>query len=1060
MRCPGCETDNREGRAFCSGCGGKLAAACARCGFSNEPGEKFCGGCGAPVNHEAQRKPGERRQVSVLFADLSGYTSLSGQLDPEETHQLLERFFDVVDGVVARFGGTIDKHIGDNVMALFGAPVAHGNDPERAARAALAIHTAVATLSSELGRKLQVHIGVAAGEVMASGLGSRHYSEYTVLGSSVNLAARLQDKAGAGETFIDDAVYRAIADRVMVEPVGELALKGVAATVRTWKLLKFSAAPDVGHRPIIGRDRELEQLRRALLKARDHRGGWVHLRGEAGIGKSRILREARALAEGLGFVSAAGQFLDFGVGEGDDAIATMVRGLLDGATADEARSWLPAELVPALCDVVGEPISGSELRLYQETTEAARQDRREAATVATLRHACALQPRLVLLEDLHWIRPEQVPLLAGFIAALSSDEVVVVTSSRPGGDPVGISLRGDPTILEVEPLSPGESLELMRAFGAAAISEAMITRAGGNPLFLEQLIDAGIDAGSELPPSVRSLVAARVDRLGAADRAAIGAAAVLGQRFSMATVRRVIQVPGYSPQGLVDHHLIAELADDEWGFRHALIQEGVYAAMTRGHRRSLHQAAAAAVDDPLLRAEQLDRAEDPGAARAYFQAATAASHGHRFEQAIRLATRGESLAQLPDESHDLAMLIGLLFRDVGDGAGSQAALQRAVAVAPDAAARLRALVEIGHAYRLLGEHPAALRALDEADEVARDVAEARIERSRIHYLRGSVYFSTGKHQQSEHEHRRALELARELGNQALEARACSGLGDVEYARNALDRSRVLYARAVQLCEEAGLERDKAINRVMLAFPVFVYGGAREARAALELALGEARRIGDRYAEALVLVSHGFFAAMGGEFVESAAFARAGLDVARPLGARRFCCEALCVLAETSLMSGNRLEAGGFAREAVELSRALGMAYLGASALTLLGWSLEGEPRAAAFAEAGQVLAAGALSHNFGASYHMMIEENLVEGQLDEVEPWCQALEKFGGDQPLWTLVAARGRLLARFARGQDVTRELQELRVRRDAFGYCHVLPGDPPETWGALAGLLGGEAR
>jgi class 3 adenylate cyclase len=170
-----------------------LARACEGCGFDNEADERFCGGCGRRLasgdDEDAPRA--ERRQVSVLFADLTGYTTLSSRLDPEDVHRILERFFDAADGAVAQYGGSIDKHIGDNVMALFGAPVAHDDDPERAVRAALAIQAGVAELSQELGFDIGVHIGVAAGEVVASSLGSRHHQAYTVTGNAVNLAARL-----------------------------------------------------------------------------------------------------------------------------------------------------------------------------------------------------------------------------------------------------------------------------------------------------------------------------------------------------------------------------------------------------------------------------------------------------------------------------------------------------------------------------------------------------------------------------------------------------------------------------------------------------------------------------------------------------------------------------------------------------------------------------------------------------------------------------------------------------------------------------------------------------
>jgi class 3 adenylate cyclase len=191
LRCKRCEFENREGRKFCASCGSALPAACQKCGYANEGGDRYCGGCGrqladasaaSPAEGRSKPPEGDRRPVTVLFCDLVGYTRLSSELDPEDVHTLLERFFTLVDAIVERFGGTIDKHIGDAAMALFGAPVAHGNDAERAVRAALEIHASLPGLDSGSAIPLAAHIGVATGEVVASSVGSRSHRGYTVTG--------------------------------------------------------------------------------------------------------------------------------------------------------------------------------------------------------------------------------------------------------------------------------------------------------------------------------------------------------------------------------------------------------------------------------------------------------------------------------------------------------------------------------------------------------------------------------------------------------------------------------------------------------------------------------------------------------------------------------------------------------------------------------------------------------------------------------------------------------------------------------------------------------------
>lgn len=277
-QCRQCDSVNRAGRRFCSACGAALSPLCPSCGGTNEIGDRFCGDCGAalevsPVTTAAvvgtpETAPadfGERRQVAVLFADLSGYTSLAAQRDPEDTHRILGRFFQVVDTAVTRFGGTVERHIGDNVMGVFGAPVAHGDDPHRAAKAAADIHRVVKALGEELGVGLAVHVGIAAGTVMASQTGSTLKAAYGVVGSPVNLAARLQGLAKPGETLIAHAIRESVASLFDVEAVGEVSIKGLDAPVQVWRVLGERLEPDTGAgAPLIGRRAEIELLRSLL----------------------------------------------------------------------------------------------------------------------------------------------------------------------------------------------------------------------------------------------------------------------------------------------------------------------------------------------------------------------------------------------------------------------------------------------------------------------------------------------------------------------------------------------------------------------------------------------------------------------------------------------------------------------------------------------------------------------------------------------------------------------------------------------------------------------------
>jgi class 3 adenylate cyclase len=310
MRCGRCGEENREGRKFCAGCGAELGWACPDCNFVNEAREGFCGGCGkgqpeakpAPAAEQPSAGPspeavGERRQVAILFADLSGFTALSARLDAEDLRRLVEAFYARTEAIISLYGGSVDKHIGDAVMALFGAPVAHGDDSQRALGAALDIAATASEIAEPGGAPLAAHVGIATGEVVAGGIGRG----YTVLGDAVNLASRLVGLAGPGEVVIAEALQRQLEGRIRAVALPPTRLKGIASPVVAWRVEGLEA----GRRPTspyVGRETD-RRLLAGLLEAcrKDGRGRVIVLRGEAGIGKSRLIEETIAEAGGRGF---------------------------------------------------------------------------------------------------------------------------------------------------------------------------------------------------------------------------------------------------------------------------------------------------------------------------------------------------------------------------------------------------------------------------------------------------------------------------------------------------------------------------------------------------------------------------------------------------------------------------------------------------------------------------------------------------------------------------------------------------------------------------------------
>ncbi|HEX3208733.1 MAG TPA: adenylate/guanylate cyclase domain-containing protein, partial [Geminicoccaceae bacterium] len=750
MRCPSCGFDGPEGARFCARCGVRLAFACPSCGAAAPPAHKFCAACGtalqsastAPAAPATAAGEGERRQVTVLFIDLAGYTRLASELDAEEVHGLLDRFFARADRIVQAYGGSVDKHIGDCVMAVFGAPTAHGNDPERAARAALAIRDAVPALGEELGRPIGVHIGIASGQVVASGTGSDACRQYTVIGDSVNLAARLTDRARTGEILISDAVRRLLPERFACVELPAAEVKGLATPVAAWRLSGVTEAGLPPRRPFVGRRAELAQFRGVLETCRETGAGQiVYLRGSAGIGKTRLIEESRREAEALGFAAHTGLVLDFGTGAGQDAIGALVRSLLDlssgtgvepaqaAAERAQAEALIADERLVYLNDLLDLP-QPLELRaLYDAMDNARRQHGRRETVAELLRHASARRPRLLLVEDVHWADRPTLEQLASLARTVATAPAILVMTSRVEGDPIDQSWRamldGSPLLtIDLGPLRPGEAEALAGAYLEAnsAFARRCLERAAGNPLFLEQLLrHAEERAETGIPGSVQSLVQARMDQLEPLEKQALLAAAVFGQRFSLAALRDLIERPDYGCDRLVEHMLVRPHGEDEFLFAHALIRDAVYDTLLKASRRTLHGRAARWFEgrDPVLYAEHLDRAEDPAAARAYLDAAKNRAGAYHYEPALALVERGLAIATGAADRAALTCLQGELWHDLGSMAAARAAYEAALAAAADdESAACRALIGLAAVKRVTEDLDGAFADLARAEDIA------------------------------------------------------------------------------------------------------------------------------------------------------------------------------------------------------------------------------------------------------------------------------------------------------------------------------------------------------
>jgi class 3 adenylate cyclase/tetratricopeptide (TPR) repeat protein len=1005
---------------------------------------------------EPQTRPpeAERRQVTVLFADICGYTKLSNELDAEEMHTILGRFIDRADAIIYDHGGTVDKHVGDSVMAVFGAPIAHSDDSLRAARAAMAIHAAMPVISDEIDRQLQVHIGVASGQVVASGVGDD--AHYTVTGDSVNLASRLTDAAAPGETLISVRVQHAIAQAVDSSPRGDLTIKGFGDPVSAYVMqgLREHAAPET-ETPFVGRQAEIRQFTSALTACTETSTGQViYIRGEAGIGKTRITEEIVRIATEQGFDCHRTLVLDFGVGKGQGAIHALVRSLLaipsgsgkavrnDAAERMFATGILDRRQAMYLNDFLDLP-QPPELRSLYEAMDNEVRNEGKRETLATLVRAQSEQrSTLLIVEDLHWADSLVVAQLADLTQSITDARAILVMTSRIEGDPLNQTWRLSTTAtplmtVDLRPLRQDDAMQLAAGFIDINNQFAIncIERAGGNPLFLDQLLRSAEERGDEgVPDSVQSVIQARIDSLDDPDKQALLAASVLGQRFSLDALRHLIANPQYGPDNLMSHDLIRPEGGD-YLFVHALVKEGVYTSLLKTRRTALHRKAAEwyAPHDLALSAEHLDRAEDPTAAASYQQAAEAEAAKLHLETALQLTDRGLELVTDPATRYALLCLRADVLRDMGATAQSITAFETAVEAAPDDITRCNAWIGVAKGLRIADRQTEALEILDKAQKVATD-HDLASEQAQIHYLRGNVYFPLGNIDGCLEEHGKSLRFAQAAGSAEDEALASGGLGDGYYLRGHMQSACERFRACVERCREHGYGRIEVANRHMVGWSRIYLMEFEEAREDGLAAAAMAAKISHHRAEMLGLLLAARTELEMGEYVDVRNHLDRSLDLSRRMSAGNFEAQSLMQLGRLSAAQGEMAEAQQWANEAVSVARNVGLTFIGPSALAQqAAFTEDAAERREILKEGEDILESGCVAHNLFWHSFTAMDLALTAHDWDDVERYAKRLEMFTHAQPLaWSdFMIARGRALSAWGQGsreKGVEMELKRLR--------------------------------
>jgi class 3 adenylate cyclase/tetratricopeptide (TPR) repeat protein len=991
----------------------------------------------------------------VLFADIAGYTAQCARNDPEQVQAMLGRFFDAMDRVITTYGGNVIDRIGDAVMAVFGAPVAHGNDDQRAIRAALDMHSTATGLFDCEGQPLRLHIGIANGELVAAAIGGGGTSKYSVTGEAVNLAARLDALASPGETLISQELHDSVSATVEADALGECAIKGLAAPVSVWKLRGLHATI-ADRSPLVGRQAELAQLVATLDAVRDNGTGMlVVVRGEAGIGKTRLIGELRERAKVYGFDAPLGQVLDFGVGRGQDAVPMVLKSVLEiPGPADESlrRAAVSRAVDNGLIQgdeqlFVNEWFDLSQpsaLKAIFDAMDNTTRVRRSGETLAgVLQRAAKVQPRLVSIEDIHWASADLLRYLAAIARAATQAPLILILTSRIEGNPLDnawrSACRACPMLtIDLAPLRDQDAQLLASALVKewSQFARQCVERAEGNPMFLVQLLrSAGeLRAPGIVPPTIQSLVLARMDRLSEPDRVALQAAAVIGKRFSLDDLRAVADQPRYRCDALLAADLVRP-DDQSFLFAHALIQEAAYSSTLKSRRRQLHLRAAERFGEgePILRAEHLDRAGDPGASQAYLTAAIAEAERFRYDTALSLAERGAKLASTHDVGCSLTLLSGELMREKGMLNDSIAAFQAALDLAQHDVQRCHAWMGVAAGHRLTGAIAQGMEALGQAQLIAERL-DLTVECSRIHHARGNLFFAQGDGAACEAEHKQALGDAQKSLNAECELQALSGIGDAHYAQGRMLTALGYFRRCVDLCHERGWIRLEVPNRSMVSACLWHEDVATAALEA-QRACADAQRIGMLPLQIFPQTGLAMRLSDAARFDEAEQACIRGLALARAVGSGRYESLLLWTLATVRLRQGRRDEARQHLRPALALARQTGLGFFGAPIYGSLAWAASdpGE-RQRSLLEGEALLLERCMAHCHLWFYTQAIEATVAAVEWDRASQYADALEAFVRAEPLPSalLIAARARALRDVAHGNDRLPAMSRLRHVRD----------------------------
>ena len=836
MKCPNCQAENRDTARFCDNCGHNLLVVCPNCGESNRPGARFCDNCGHNLSKDQEtqiahgpsqpspasipaKEPvanlnatdtiqGERRVVTVLFCDVTGSTQAAEQLDPEDWTEIMNGAFERMIQPVSKYEGLVARLMGDAVLAFFGAPTAHEDDPQRAVLAGLEIVAGIRDYRTQMIREwgiaIDVRVGINTGLVVVGKVGADSRTEYTAMGDAVNLAARMEQTAAAGTVQVSEDTHRLVAPLFDFEPLGEQRVKGKADPVKTYRPLRPKATPGrlrgiAGmEAPLIGRERERGVLEDAIGKLERGIGGILCLIGEAGLGKSRLLQEVMHSSKDRSELQWIETFsLSYETEQPYALFRRLIRRVI-GATPEDGGDVIrykiqqAAEAIPieervqlqrviesmfGLASSQGEPpLEGETFKglLYTSMT-------------SWWQHWAEAGPVVLVCDDLHWSDAASVALLQHLFPLTNRSALLVVFATRqepesPGWRVMQVATIDFPhryTEIRLQTLSANESGELVDSLLRISdlppdLRARIMDKSEGNPYFIEEvvrtLIDQGLviqdesgthwhaaegGSGFEIPENLQTLLVARMDRLEEAARRILQVASVVGRSFYYRILQRLVVLALND----LNHHLLslqrtqlikeaARLPELEYMFRHALTQDAVYSTILLKQRRTFHRRVGEALEN--LFPDQLEELAPQLAV--HFAESRQADKALAYytlagETALRLFAIDEALT-----NYDQAMK----WAEPGGATSTQ-------------------LVHLyqrrGRALELLLRHDEALETYQTLEKIGESRGDDSMRLAGISAQALEYWFGHSAYEKARQRAEEALALARQLGDRYTEARS-------------------------------------------------------------------------------------------------------------------------------------------------------------------------------------------------------------------------------------------------------------------------------------------------